>query len=89
MYFKQRRQLLFIKYLALRLSLFLPGHLTVAKISHLEDGAIEKIQSVISELAIFLGKDWLFGDEVMTFQSSTFAHHSGKNNKPLIEELQI
>lgn len=58
--------------------MFQSGQLTIAKISYLEYGAIVKIQSVISELTISQGKDWLFGNEEMTFQSLTFVYNSGK-----------
>lgn len=47
----------------------------------MEYGGIEKIQSVISEPAISQGKDWLFGNEEMTFQSLTFVCNSGKKHQ--------
>lgn len=61
--------------------LFQSGKVTSAKISYLEYGAIEKIRSVISELAISQGKDWLFGNKKMTFQSLTFVYNSGRTHQ--------
>lgn len=60
--------------------MFHPSQFPIAKISYLEYGAIEKIQSVISQLAISQGKDWLFGNEDITFRSSTFVCNFGKKH---------
>lgn len=48
---------------------------------YLEYSAIEKTQSVISELAVSQKKDGLFGKEEMTFQSLTFTHESWKEQQ--------
>lgn len=65
----------------MRLFLFHSGQVTIAKISYLQYDAIENVQSVNSELEISQGKNWLFSNEEMTFQSLTFVYNSGKSQK--------